>query len=137
MTERKQIEEMAQKIRESESLCAYRNCKDCAYYKKGKIDYVCQSLSIAAELSKHYQPKIPQGAIVLKVRDGMVLDYSHGLEEGKAQARKETAKEILQNFFDWLDFDELNDTDFIHIMRKDFERRLSDFAKQYGVEVEQ
>lgn len=59
------------------------------------------------------------------------------VEKYAAQARKETAREILQDFFDWLDFDDYDDNSFIPIMKKDFVRRLKEFYEKYGVEVEE
>ena len=59
------------------------------------------------------------------------------LKEELVQARKETAREIIEYFDLWLveDFEEMNDNDFIHIMKKDFVRRRKELAKQHGVEV--
>ena len=83
--------------------------------------------------------KNPEGAVVLTTEERKNL-YDFFYKVLKAQttrARKETAKEILQEFFDWLDFEDLPTTAFIHIMRQDFERRLNDFSKKYGVEVDE
>lgn len=56
-----------------------------------------------------------------------------------ADVRKETAKEILGEFYLWIgqDFDDIPEGGFIHIMKEDFKRRMNAFYKRYGVEVEE
>lgn len=53
--------------------------------------------------------------------------------------RKETAKEVLGEFYLWIgqDFDDIPDGGFIHIMKEDFKRRMNAFYKRYGMEVEE
>ena len=71
--------------------------------------------------------------------------YTEGYEQGKfdsaqekQQAVKDTAKEILSEFYLWIgqDFDDIPTGGFIHIMKEDFKRRMNEFYKRYGVEVE-
>lgn len=66
------------------------------------------------------------------------LFYNAGYRKAE-EVRKETAKEILQKFHDWIgaDFEENEDCDFIPILKKDFFRRVDEISKEYGVEVEE
>ena len=149
MNKKKQIAEM-QKI--MENCCNVYNDKgtlisnkcnsfDCVYYDD--TNDVCCSFNKkqAIALYEAGYRKIPEGAVLLTGEEFENFgkdckNCPYALDWYKETLRKETAREILQYFFDWLDFDELSPTGFIHIMRQDFERRLNDFSKKYGVEVE-
>ncbi len=59
----KQIKEMAKVIYKSAD-CNGTLCQDCKYHKKGKVGETnCQSIKIATELLKYYQPKISENAV--------------------------------------------------------------------------
>ena len=125
MNDKQQIEEMAKIIEDR----LYEGTSDSMSEGEG--------VWIAKELIKHYQPKLPEDAVVLtekeysklktyetlqKVRDDMGLDYSHGREEGYARARKETA----QKFYD------LSEKHGGGVV---FYQQARKLAKQCGVEV--
>ncbi len=145
MTEKQQIEEMAKKIYKSAKICDCRLCQDCEYHKKGKVGkYSCQCIAIAEELINQGYRKIDEGAVVLtkeeyeslknesadiaKDYQEMAKFYDEKCEE-LDQARKETAKEILQELYD-----ACKDDTYGQVV-VDFSA-LESLAKQYGVEVE-
>lgn len=105
MTDKEMIEEMA-KVIESVKLYGIDN-----YGRKISHDSM---LELAEELLKHYQPKIPEGSVVLSKCEAQkyyaykhiepqikgCLDREIKLERQLKEARKETAREILE----WIEF---------------------------------
>lgn len=120
----KQIEEMAQDI-------AY-SCADMGY--NGCGDKTCCGCIAKSIYDAGYR-KIEDHEIVISKDEYERINDTVNLRK----VRKETASEILQELYDWLgdDFEELNETSFIHIMKKDYIRRINEIAKQFGVEVEE
>lgn len=121
MDKQKQIEEMAKIIKET-NLCGFA-CDTCKY-KNISVVNDCKSKLIAEELLKHYQPKIPKNAVVLKkeeyesVKDSVdllrenesvsnsliksnelcrkLIDDKKELKRQLEQARKETAEKFAE-----------------------------------------
>lgn len=116
--EKKHIEEMAKAIRP-----VLENRTDIGYIPD--LDK-----PIAKELLKHYQPKIPDGAVVLTMEE--FDEFRQDQAEVKFlkkqiqdQARKETAREIVNFVAE-------------HCDNESLVWLLDEFiAKQYGVEVEE
>lgn len=118
--DKQMIEEMAMKLIMAGDLC--RRMKDCDECKYSYIvdSKLCESHLMAEELLKYYQPKIPEGAIVLTREEydrlkrdaerynpfwfctfggceGICSDCKDTCEMSIfVKERKETAKEILQ-----------------------------------------
>lgn len=127
MNRKKQmIEEMAKEISrilfESCLLNMGGRCEDCECISKETKEYDCQSWLVAKKLLEKYQPKIPEGAVVLTkeeykklqaLKDDYVKGYEAGVDEGWDNgwdnARKETAEkfaELVKMAF-YYHFDEL------------------------------
>ena len=162
MNEKEMIEEMAEDIKQSfkkhidktllypylaQDMFAlgYRNCKDKVVLNRHEHQQYCAYKIIEPQikgcLDRERELK-KQVAELEEQRDRQAYIAEELIQEKHrwtAQARKETAKKIFEYFDLWLgqDFEELNDTDFIHIMKKDFVRRMKELAKQFGVEVEE
>ena len=105
MEEKKQIEEMAELIVKSKQCRG--DCNKCKHIDD--IATVCTSKRVAEEILKRYQPKIPEGAVVLTAGENQkyaaykiiepqikgCLDRERELEKRLETIRKETAREIL------------------------------------------
>ena len=119
MTDEKQIKKMAQDI-----AC---NCVDLVETScDGKPCYVC----IAEKLAKQNYRKIPENAVVV------MPDKLDEYQIIKAQARKETAREVIAKII-WYAVKHIKgknkDECFIEIS---FEK-IDEIAKQYGIETEE
>lgn len=149
MTEKEMIEEIL--IEENnrlcssidKHLCAHRTCKQCLIER------------VAERLSAKYQPKLPEGSVVLSKEEYsnyLVLknDYAHAKEQCeklqadnerlyknigkfKESVRKETAKEILKAFENRVSLYYPNGLIPYYVFQTVFER----VAKQFSVEVEE
>ena len=143
MTDKERIEEMAKEIRT-------------VLKKRTDIVFIPDlGEPIAKELSKHYQPKIPEGSVVLSkeeyeelekgikthnytamfnaCQEARILELEKRLCIIAYEARKETAREIFQKLFK--EHDVFNDNDVIIAWQ--VKEILYDIAKQFGVEVEE
>ena len=117
MDKQKQIEEMAKEI--AKTLfddCLLNNgghCEDCECNREETKEYDCQSYLVAKKILEKYQPKIPEGAVVLtrEEYDGksIIVEMSGGhklkLSVGKfgkmskileEHTRKETAEKFAE-----------------------------------------
>lgn len=92
------IEEMAKEIArilfEDCLLNMGGRCEDCEWNGKETKEYDCQSLLVAKKLLEKYQPKIPEGAVVLTQKEliKMQLKYYNGGAEETAKKFAEMAK---------------------------------------------
>ena len=137
MDKQKQIEEMAKVIHHTEFV-------DISGYEEEKI---------AEELLKHYQPKLPENAVVLTRKDREEFNelYRSALQRAEKweklcgikikEARKETAKEIFEKVLSYIGSNQkfcIVDNDNQTLIDCD---KLWEFvgilAKQFGVEVEE
>ena len=147
----KQIEEMAK------VMCGH-DCEECAKetaswrgcsLEKAREEE-CLIKEEARKLYEQGYRKIDEGSVVLTT--AKIAEYEKGLrerwEKEIEQARKETAREILQRFYNYLppkekDSFEIKKSSFEDVKKAvlQFHNSLNDdireFAKQYGVEIEQ
>ena len=121
----KQIEEMANFIHRTEFV-------DISRYEEE---------TIAKELLKHYQPKLPEDSVVLTMQEWKQIKNSlyyskEELEKKLQKARKETAEKFL-NMIYWKAVKHIKgknkDECFIEMS---FEK-LDELAKQFGVEIKE
>ena len=145
----KQIEEMAKEI-ESVKLYGIDN-----YGRKISHDSV---LELAEELLKHYQPKIPEGSVVLSKGEAQkYYAYKHiepqikgclerevKLERQLKEVRKETAREFANAMLDIKPdlrmLDGCTPSEFMRIVNLATDiifQAVKKVAKSYGVEVEE
>ena len=127
MTDEKMIEEIRKDI------CIGCSGKPCG-------EYCNKCIWIAEELIKHYQPKPLENAVVLTKEeyDDLLIskDYNYGYHNGEKnmeafyekieipKIRKETAREIIKWFRE-------------NSVCIPSDEEINEFAKQYGVEVEE
>lgn len=100
--DKQMIEEMAMKIIMAGDMC--RKMKDCDGCKYSYIvdSKLCESHLFAEELLKYYQPKIPEGAVVL-TNENEIKQYEWskmldkiGVFEFADKVRKETAEKFAE-----------------------------------------
>ena len=84
MTDEKQIKEMAKVI--------YKRINTIETFGLSGME-LCGM--IAKELIKHYQPKLPENAVVL-TKEEYQNDYSSQFNKGYSHGSKETAREIIE-----------------------------------------
>ena len=109
MDKQKQIEEKAKEINrilfEDCLLNQGGHCEGCECIREETKYYDCQSYLCAKKLLEKYQPKIPEGAVVLTreeyekliaLKEDYVKGYEAGVEEGWDNARKETAEKFAE-----------------------------------------
>lgn len=91
MTEKEMIGKLLDNL-QKEMFCT-KGCFGCC--GDGKIDITCDTVisNFKNELLKHFQPKIPEGAVVLPREEyNAWVNYYNDVGQ---QIRKETAREIL------------------------------------------
>ena len=156
MDDKKQIEELAELIIKAKYCRG--DCGKCKYVDD--VVNVCTAKRAAEEILKRYQPKIPEGAVVIpkevscyenieeRVRtfklDGYNVDFTHEQimaltqilhykEMNKNEIRKETAREFATTLISVIWEEEKGGT----IRIKDVHGVIKDILNaQYGVEVE-
>lgn len=121
MTDKEMIEEMAKRLA---SWCEYGNFCYTNVVGLGELEF-------AKELLKYYQPKIPEGSVVISREEKQAYEslakffiYDKPIKSRvyefikkiKDQVRKETAREILQDF----DNHGVYSKDYTDFMRKQF-----------------
>lgn len=118
----KMIEEMAEEINNPErNWCDLTiRCKGCPHTGKSCKKYTCRDYAYADTLYNLGYRKIPEGSVVLS------KEQNAKWSELFDQARKETAKEILQ-------LAEKHNRGY----ETDMGNFLEDLKKQFGVEVEE
>ena len=122
----KQIEEMAKVL--IEASCKGYECENCAFiHTLEEAESTCFCLK---NLYNAGYRKIPEGSVVLSKEEWETLhnDYAKALYNARRDERKETAREIFAKerefiYNKWKAYITMND--------------LIEFAKQYGVEVEE
>ena len=124
MIDKERIEEMA-KVIESVKLYGIDN-----YGRKISHDSV---LELAEELSKHYQPKIPEGSVVLSEEEfdedyvtKQDRDYWKYKAEILGNKLKQVRKETAMAFVEFLTTNAVFSNDDVN-----------EFAKQFGVEIKE
>lgn len=115
----KQIEEMANFIHRTEFV-------DISRYEEE---------TIAKELLKHYQPKLPEDSVVLTTEElkDMVKARTKCVENAIIRTRKETAEKILVELYNIRDYYGESREYEIRIG----EEGLKELAKQFGVEIKE
>ena len=123
MTEKQQIEELYNLLAGchiDQGCTEHTNCDEC----KAKL------------LVKEGYQKIPQDSVVLTREEYGAINLERATDMLRAiqeQARKETAKEILQRLYEkFIKYICVGDC----YTESDIEKELQELAKQYGVEVE-
>jgi hypothetical protein len=119
----KQIDEMARIIHfDYWGACGMDSCSDCPHSALN----ICKDKIIAERL---YNKLFPEGSVVLSREEYEKLCHLayFGYEDVKEQARKETAREILQELYVQID----------EKTPKWVETQIKMKAKQFGVEVEE
>ena len=75
------------------------SCADCEWNGKETKEYDCQSLLVAKKLLEKYQPKIPEGAVVLTKEEWAEHNemFAKAMYQKEINTRKETAEKFAEN----------------------------------------
>lgn len=122
--QQKQIEEMAEII---------DNVEDNAHLTQTRWDgylAIANSEKIATELLKHYQPKIPENAVVLTGEEYInKLTKYYGVSEIKDMVRKETAEKFAEMLKETLK--ELELGGWVEVETKCFNKIVDEICKKF------
>lgn len=146
MIEQKLVDEMATLIENAETSvknwhCRDTNCLNCTYT-------YCTSSAIAEELLEHYQPKLPEGSVVISKKEYELLTDISALK-GKAQealninpieeliqVEREARKQVVEDVLAPLDEMKVKEDDR-HQWRENhndcIEKCKAKIAKKFGV----
>lgn len=141
----KQIEEMLDIMVQCEQCSKYNyyTCSGCVHRDENR--------AYAKLLYEQGYRKIPQDAVVLTKKEYGAINLEKATDMLRAiqdQARKETAKEVLQRFYAYTPPKEKGSFEIktssfedvekvVRLFRNCLNDDIREFAKQYGVEIEQ